>query len=327
MAKKRDPLNDPASVESMYDQLKGDTGHMNSSFYRRMMSNVLYRLCLNRIEWRGLPRGIDSALVEQQLIRGYTLSIYQSGTVSDPILYRAVGSGRLNNQGLPSEWFLKSLNFVDFYNNIPFSKLAILDPRHERLQVTAIIAYYADLFDDFDKALKSNLKMQKTPALVIADQELQLTMSNIIDQYNSGAPTIYTFKDNGLNPAESLTALNFNVDYVGDRLLIDRRQAWNDCMTYLGIDNSNQDKRERLVRAEISGNDEQIDAARLVDLEPRRKFARELNARYNLNMEVNWKTDWESANNTLELTDELNAEVDAQTDDSSSTQSRINVTQ
>jgi len=80
------------------------------------------------------------------------------------------------------------------------------------------------------------------------------------------------------------------------KLLIARSKMWNDCMTLLGINNSNQDKAERLVAAEVGANDEQIAASRAVSLGARTQAAEQINRMFpDLNVSVRFKLDDETA--------------------------------
>jgi hypothetical protein len=63
-------------------------------------------------------------------------------------------------------------------------------------------------------------------------------------------------------------------------------------MTLLGINNANQDKRERLVTSEVSANNSQVLLARQVALDARRDACNRINKRYpNLNISVHWNVD------------------------------------
>ena len=57
-------------------------------------------------------------------------------------------------------------------------------------------------------------------------------------------------------------------------------------MNYLGINNANQDKRERLVADEVSANDEQVDVCANVFLKARQECCEKINKRFNLNISV-----------------------------------------
>ena len=62
----------------------------------------------------------------------------------------------------------------------------------------------------------------------------------------------------------------------------------NEFMGFMGINNANQDKRERLVSDEVAANNSQVGIFR-ADAMNAREYACELiNRRYNLNVSVEW---------------------------------------
>jgi len=54
----------------------------------------------------------------------------------------------------------------------------------------------------------------------------------------------------------------------------------------LGLNNANQDKKERLVTDEVSANDEQVMASRNIHLKARKTAADKINKMFGLNINV-----------------------------------------
>jgi hypothetical protein len=61
-------------------------------------------------------------------------------------------------------------------------------------------------------------------------------------------------------------------------------------MGMLGINGANQDKKERLVAAEVGANDEQVQASRNVALNARQFACEQINQLWGLNVSVDFKT-------------------------------------
>ena len=59
-----------------------------------------------------------------------------------------------------------------------------------------------------------------------------------------------------------------------------------ECMTLLGIENANMDKKERLVSDDVNANNQQVIASRNIWLSERKKAIEELNKKFNLNASV-----------------------------------------
>jgi hypothetical protein len=65
-------------------------------------------------------------------------------------------------------------------------------------------------------------------------------------------------------------------------------------MGLLGIDNANQDKKERLVEAEVGANDAQTDSLRFVALQARQQGIEHVNKTFGLNITVDYNTEVEA---------------------------------
>lgn len=76
-----------------------------------------------------------------------------------------------------------------------------------------------------------------------------------------------------------------------------RNRVWNECMTLLGIENSNQDKKERQLVDEINANDDQVNYMRAVNLNARQAAAEAINKMFNLSVSVDYDRDIEGADN------------------------------
>lgn len=58
---------------------------------------------------------------------------------------------------------------------------------------------------------------------------------------------------------------------------IHKNMVWNEAMTFLGIDNANTDKKERLVENEVTANNGQVEASRYIMLNARRQACKQIN--------------------------------------------------
>jgi hypothetical protein len=117
-------------------------------------------------------------------------------------------------------------------------------------------------------------------------------MVNLARQMDEGVNVIQP-KDAAMMDAITAIDLGINPD-IFDKLSILRTRWWNECMGLLGIDNANQDKKERLVEAEVGANDSQTDSMRFVALQARRQGIEHVNKAFGLNITVEYNTEVEA---------------------------------
>src|SRR5699024_8986379 len=128
---------------------------------------------------------------------------------------------------------------------------------------------------------------------VVADENQRLSMTNIQRQADEGQQWIGI---SGANPIDTgqVQAVDLGIDKdLLMNLHILRTRRWAECMGLLGIDNSNNDKKERLVEAEVDSNKDQTSMMRLVNLKARRQAADQINQAYGLDVSVEYSTDRE----------------------------------
>lgn len=264
----------------------------------------LKELSLNAIEWVNLPETMNQDIIEE--------SLFDSGKVlffNDPdighLALPCVATGRVNIYGIPTERRVQTAsgysrtltdkNSVLVYNNY------LKTPSHGTMSL------FANRLYEIQRAIDVNVKGQKTPVMILSTEAQRLTMKNLFMQYDGNEPFIFADKNLDLN---TVTALRTDSPYVADRLEILKHQVWNEALTFLGIENSNADKRERLVSDEVGSNYGNVEAQRNVFLNPRRKGADLYNEMYGLDIEVRFRSDLATMVNMDNIDMEIMQEVE-----------------
>ena len=101
-----------------------------------------------------------------------------------------------------------------------------------------------------------NLKAQKTPVLILTSDEQRLTMENLYNQYDGNKPMI--FGDGNVLNMGSIKAIDTKAPYVIDKISEYKKEIWNEFLTFIGVNNVAQEKKERLVSDEVNQNTELI---------------------------------------------------------------------
>lgn len=263
---------------------KSTTDFMNKIVYLDYY-NRLKMLALNCYKWEGLPDTIDERFLELTLFeRGYSLYFNDSeiGNLSLP----CVLTGKRDYNDIPTQRkgyanngytnFKSNKNSVIIYNN------------YLRIPTEQIIMLHAKKLYEIDRSLSVNVNAQKTPILILCSEQQKLTLENIYEQYEGNEPVIFGDKNLDL---ESIKSINTTAPYIVDKLQIARNQEWNNALTDLGIENSNQDKKERLVAGEVGVNYGNIEAQRNVFLMPRQKACEQINKMFGTNITVKFNSD------------------------------------
>jgi hypothetical protein len=258
---------------------------------------------INMFEWRNLPPTVDERFLELTLYeKGYCL-YFNDEVVGNLALTCTIG-GMLDVYRIPTE---RRAFAVNGYNKICTSQDSVLIFNNYLHTPTILtIELFARRLYEIERTIDVNVKAQKTPTLVLASEQQRLTMKNLYMQYDGNEPFIFGDKDMEF---DGIKCLKTDAPYVADKLQVLKHQIWNEALTFCGIENSNQDKKERLVADEVGSNYGNIEAQRNVMLNARRQAADKINRMFGTNIEVGFRSSLNTMVNSENVSRETIEEV------------------
>jgi hypothetical protein len=186
-------------------------------------------------------------------------------------------------------------------------------PNYFRRSEIDTIRIYSTRLATTDVTLEINTRNARQNKVVTSTTNNQLSMVNLARQIDEGVNVIQP-KDAGM--MDNISAVDLGIDYhLFDSVSILRTRWWNECMGLLGIDNANQDKKERLVADEVSANNGQTDSMRYVALQARREGIKHINRVFGLNIEVEFNTEVEAMARQMAANNGIDPEADPTPDD------------
>jgi hypothetical protein len=244
-------------------------------------------------EWEGLPKSVDPRYLE--------MSIHEFGYVGfykDPkIGYLAVQgtvSGTMNHYNLPTHFHAVA---PQYQNTFPIYNFSDMQDDHQGIVIWNNDYHWSTLpslkmfaidLAELKNVIYVNQNAQKTPWIIVGNSNNLLTTKNVYNQIEEGGLAI--FLDDSFDP-NSIDVLQTNAPYVVDKLNDQKNAVWSEVMTYLGIKNSNIDKKERLITDEVNSNDEQIESSSNIFLKARQEACEKMNELYGLNVSVKIRHD------------------------------------
>lgn len=258
--------------------------------------NRLQLLAMNSFEWVGVPDSVDVRFLEYSLYwKGYCL-YFNDEILGNLALTCAIG-GQLDVYRIPTYRRAYASNGYQKECSNKDSVLIFNNYLHTPTDLT--IRLYALRLSEILRAIDVNVKQQKTPKIVLCDETQRLSMQNLFLKYDGNEPFIFGDKNLAGN-LELMNVLDTTAPYVADKMLLLYRQIWNEAMTFCGIENNNQDKKERLVAAEAAGNYGQIEAERNVMLNERRFACDKINRMFGTNISVRFRSNLPTLVNGLD---------------------------
>ena len=266
--------------------LFGESATVNNLTYMQYL-NRLTELSVSMFEWKNLPPTVDARYLELHLFETGSM-VYFDDDVIGNLCLDCLPSGRLDVYGNPVlrraysgynnyQKLLKESNSVIIWNNYLHTN-SILE-----------VKMFARRLYNLDRIIDVNANAQKTPVLIQGTEQQRLTLKNLYKEFDGNSPFIFGDKNLDLN---SLKCLQTGAPYVCDKLYNLKQMYWNEALTYLGINNTGAQKRERMLAIESSQAQGGTISSRYSRLQSRREAVEKINAMFGTNIEVNYREDF-----------------------------------
>ena len=266
--------------------LFGESATVNNLTYMQYL-NRLTELSVSMFEWKNLPPTVDARYIELHLFENGSM-VYFDDDVIGNLCLDCLPSGRLDVYGNPVlrraysgynnyQKLLKESNSVIIWNNYLHTN-SILE-----------VKMFARRLYNLDRIIDVNANAQKTPVLIQGTEQQRLTLKNLYKEFDGNSPFIFGDKNLDLN---SLKCLQTGAPYVCDKLYNLKQMYWNEALTYLGINNTGAQKRERMLAIESSQAQGGTISSRYSRLQSRREAVEKINAMFGTNIEVNYREDF-----------------------------------
>lgn len=268
--------------------LFGESATVNNLTYMQYL-NRLTELSVSMFEWKNLPPTVDARYLELHLFETGSM-VYFDDDVIGNLCLDCLPSGRLDVYGNPVlrraysgynnyQKLLKESNSVIIWNNYLHTN-SILE-----------VKMFARRLYNLDRIIDVNANAQKTPVLIQGTEQQRLVLKNLYKEFDGNSPFIFGDKNLDLN---SLKCLQTGAPYVCDKLYNLKQMYWNEALTYLGINNTGAQKRERMLAIESSQAQGGTISSRYSRLQSRREAVEKINVMFGTNIEVNYREDFMS---------------------------------
>ena len=268
---------------------------MNNRTYMQYYQR-LTELAISMFEWKNLPDTVDERFLEMCLF-GDGMAVFFKDEVLGFLCLQCMINGRWNVYRIPIERKAYATN--GYNKKLTDKDSVIIFNNYLHTNSKLDVEMFSRRLYDLDRAIDVNAKAQKTPVLLMCDENDRLTMKNLYKQYEGNEPFI--FGDKKLN-SDGLKVLKTDAPYVADKLYQLKSQYWNEALTYLGISNTNITKKERVISDELMRNIGGVIASRYSRLESRRQAVDKINKMFGLEIEVNYRADYRESDDELMLT-------------------------
>lgn len=254
----------------------------------------LMNIAISVFNWKNLPEGVDERMLEFWLLRdGFVGFFYDEALKHDdrrraPEGYAVLPmmiQGQWDMYEYPRERVAYAVNGFNYRCDEDNS--VIIFNNYLRVPMWLTLWQYAWRLADAQRTIDINVHQQRTARVIRCDEDRRLTYLNAAKNVEEGVPWIYG--DKSLN-LEDFQVFDVTTPFVANDVQIYKHQLWNEALTYLGIENVNTDKKERLVSDEVINNMGDVEAERFTRLNARKQACDKINELFGLDVDVSFRS-------------------------------------
>lgn len=270
----------------------------------------LKELAINQFEWINLPPTCDARFLELTLFEMGHALFFKHDLNGAFLTLQSTIAGHLNMYRIPIE--RQAYAITGFVQKCSDLDSVIIFNNYLRQPTALTIQLFAERLTRIERSINANIDAQKWPILMYGTRQQQKTLQEVYRQWAGNEPVI--FGDKNLNE-QPISAIKTDVPQAYPTLMEAKRRIWDEAMTFLGIDNANVDKKERMITNEVESNNQLLRAQRYQFLNARKDacklinelFASDLEApvdvrfrRYD-NEEIGGETEWQDTPQNSEV--------------------------
>ncbi len=252
------------------------------------------QIVLSMFEWVNLPKSMNAQFLERCLYYDGMATLLKDENYGF-INTKCAGSGAVNIYGLPTKLNCYSYDYqsmrtlyTGLLKNVTDERAKYLENSQcilvqnnwDRIPTAQTMELFALRLYEAERTCDVNIKAQKTPVMILVDEKQRVLMENLYSQYDGNRPFIFGDK-NQLHEG-IISAVKTEAPFITDKVMDYKKQIWNEALTYLGINNIMEEKKERLITDEANTNNELINLNLQARLAPRQEACKQFNEKFGL---------------------------------------------
>lgn len=267
---------------------------------RNWMNNASYQMYLYRLmdyaisvfEWHDLPEGVDERMMEYWLLQNGMVVFFKddmlAGTSVSEEGYAVLPTminGEWNIYNYPVD---RRAYATDGYNKeLTDEDSVLIFNDYLRVPMMPSLMLYAKRLAELDRTIDINVINQKAPKILRGNEQNKLTALNMMKQIEENRLWLWTYKD---SQNFDMEVLDLTVPFVAKDLQTVKHQIWNEALTYIGVENVNTEKKERLISDEVMSNMGDVEVSRFTRLNAREQACDKINDLFGLDVYVTFRS-------------------------------------
>lgn len=240
----------------------------------QMYLRQLLTLAENVFEFENLPKFIDTAYLNKQLLRKGAVAFFMD-EVMGLLALPFTNIGNLDVYGRPTRIQVLARN--GYTRNLKSDEFVIMYDNNGRYPLVLDIYQYAERMALDTRVSDINIAQQKTPRFFKTTDEKKKAVEDLVNNVDGMENTVITYNDLDLDDTTLVLA---PAPYVADKLDDHKNKDWSEFLRLIGISNLSFQKKERNISDEIQAMQGGTIASRYSRFEPRKKAIEQINEKW-----------------------------------------------
>ena len=270
-----------------------------------MKTYLMYReemltLAENVFEFKNLPEYIDVSYLNKTLLRNGSIAFFMDevlGLIALP--YDVIGN--FDIYGRPITIMCRAANGT-YYKKLNRGEFVIMYDNNGRHPLFLDICQMAERIALSKRTIDVNIVQQRTPRIWKTSQDKKRTLQDMLSNIDGMEENIATYESIDIDDMNVVLA---PAPYVADKIDMHLDKEWAEFYRLIGVANLIEQKKERMIKDEMSASQGGTIASRFSRFEPRKRAIDEINKKFGTNIEVSFY----DGEPTTEIVDENNEEV------------------
>lgn len=247
----------------------------------QMYTRQMLTLAENVFEFDELPELIDVAYMNKVLLRQGSIAFFKDDVLDTILALPYTNLGRLDVYGRPTT--------IQVYGENGYSKIlkpeeyVIMYDNNGRYSLYIDILQIAERIALCKRVTDINITHQKTPRIWKTTSDKKKTVEDIVNQIDSCVDGVAVYDSIDI---DDLGVVQAPAPYVSDKIDIHIEKEYAEFLRLIGISNLQMQKRERLIKDEMTASLGGTVASRYSRFQPREQAVDMINKKWGLDIKV-----------------------------------------
>ena len=172
-----------------------------------------------------------------------------------------------------------------YYKQLNQGEFVIMYDNNGRYPIYKDICQMAERIALSKRTIDVNITQQRTPRIWKTSQDKKRTLQDMLSNIDGMEENIATYESIDIDDMNVVLA---PAPFVADKIDLHLDKEWAEFYRLIGVANLVEQKKERMIRDEMSASQGGTIASRFSRFEPRKRAIDEINKRFEANIEVSY---------------------------------------